>query len=105
MQIHVQHRAINDGTETPLDVDMWPIRELPPHGGRRRMADIQIVVPVDSPAHHHLNAAFLDRRLYLRLPIRIRTAEHDGLWNIRRVHLPPPNDTLVRVSLGFARPA
>ena len=105
MEVFVQHRTINGGAETALDVDsMWPIRESS-QGGRRRVADTQLTVALDSPAHRHLNAAFLDRHLRLRRPIRLRVEDHDGMWYIRRVRLPPPNDTRVQVSLFFARPA
>lgn len=107
MEILVQHPAINDGAETSLDVDMTPIHELPPtRGGLRRMAEIQITTPLGGSQHKFLNAAFRDRQSSVPQPIRLRTDDHVGMWNIHRVRMPGiPSDGLVRLTLSYAGPA
>lgn len=104
MEIHVQHQAINDGTETILNVDMLPVHELPPtRGGVRRMADIHITVPLGSPEHRQLHAAFEYKSHGMPVPIRLRTGEHEGMWNIVRHQMPGmPSDGRVRLRLNFA---
>ena len=98
MRIFVQHPAINNGTETKLDVDMTPIHELPPtRGGLRDLADIQITVPLGSPEQKLLDSAVRD----MQSPIRLRTDAHDGTWLITDEQWPGiPSDGLVRLTLS-----
>ena len=93
-EIYIQHPAVNDGTETQLvDVEMTAIYELPPtRGGIRQMADIEMVVPIDSSDCRVLNLIE-----GLRTSMRLRTGE------LRR--LPGRGDYAVQVGYGLARKA
>ena len=98
MEIHIQNEDINDGKELTLDVNMTPIRELPPtRGGLRRTADIVIATAMGSDAHKALSTVFSSpKEPYLRL----RTKTHDGVWGIRQYIMPGiPSDGRVRFTL------
>ena len=96
-EIYIQHPAVNDGTETQLvDVEMTAIYELPPtRGGIRQMADIEMVVPIDSSDCRVLNLIEGSRT-----SMRLRTGDYVGRWFITRSRMPGiPSDGLFRVTL------
>ena len=100
MEIHIQHPAVNDGVETPLDiVRMTDIYEPPPtRGGLRDMAEVHMGVFFNSPAHKMLNAVYRSRN-----PMRLRTDGHVGMWLIRASGLPGiPSDGCASLTLCFS---
>ena len=99
MEIYIQHPAVHEGSETRVDVAMTPIHELPPtRGGLRRMAQIQITVPLASRAHKLLHAISESNE-----PMRLRTGRHVGMWSIVEYRLPGiPSDGQARVTLVFS---
>ena len=100
MEIHVCHPAVNKGTETRLDVDMTDIYELlATPGGVRSMADVDMAVPLGSPAHKVLHAIYESAS---REPMRLCTEQHVSMWGILSYRWPTvPGDGLVRLTLRF----
>ena len=101
MAIHVQHPDVNDGAETSLeDARLGAIHEFPPTAiGIRRMADLELTVPFDSPDRNVLATIFNSQS---HAPMRLRTTGHVGMWNIKRWSRRTKMD---RLTLCFAGPA
>lgn len=101
MALHVQHPDVNDGAETSLeDARLGAIHELPPTAiGIRRMADLKLTVPFDSPDRNVLSAIFESRS---HAPMRLRTNGHIGMWNIKKWSR---QNKLDHLTLCFAAPA
>ena len=101
-EIYIKHPAVNEGVETQLvDVEMTDFHELPPtRGGVERVRDIQMTVPINSPARSVLRAVARSQK-----PMRLRTDDHLGMWLISRDTPGLPQDGLYRATLTYAGPA
>ena len=101
MALHIQHPSVNGDTETWIDVDVEIYDQPFTSGGLRDMADIEIVVPLGSPAQETL-ALISDSHK----PMRLRADGHVGMWLISKESWPGiPSDDCVRLTLIFAGPA
>lgn len=96
-QIQVHHPAVDNGAPMTLDVDMTPVRKLPPRPGGvlPRMDDITITVPIKSRAHRFIHSI---PRTTLE-PMRLVAGDHTGKWFVST--WPQIAGTSVWFTLGF----
>lgn len=86
-RIELYHPDVNGGKAVSVVVQMTRIYCSPPdHTGRRRMDDIDIVVPLRSDEHrllHEIEEAII-RGPSAITPMRLVASNHVGEWSIMR---------------------